>query len=400
MCRFGKFLDFSNRNQPSLFGFTLVELLVVIAIIGVLIALLLPAVQAAREAARRLSCSNKLRQFGLAIHTFHDANNAVPGHGTGPNLNRSAFVLMLPYFEEGPRYDQIVSLDDYSNAYSNEPQGDNACWKGKISLLSCPSDTGVLKPHTVLDTSTGLTPTHTTGPQIPTNYVFSEADFVIEYHGYFGNNRSVFGLVDTPLWGSSWGEDPKRPFEAISDGLSNTILMSERCASPGNGDNLSTSQYKLIKGGIAKLDVTTKTPIECLQTKGANGMYDPVLAPDARNGSGVNFAYYGSHNVFFHTILPPNAPSCAKYGTNNGTLRLNPAGQYGSLLPPTSFHSGGVNVCMTDASVHFVNENIDYGDLTSVPYNRVATNPPTAISPFGIWGAIGSMNGEEVKSIP
>ncbi|MDR2642491.1 MAG: DUF1559 domain-containing protein [Planctomycetaceae bacterium] len=388
-----------HSNQISFFGFTLVELLVVIAIIGVLIALLLPAVQAAREAARRLSCSNKLRQFGLAIHTFHDAQGAVPGHGTGPNLNRTAFVLMLPYFEEGPRYEQIVSHDDYSDAYSNEPQGDHTWWKGKINLLLCPSDSGGLKPHTVRDSSTGLTPDHTTGPQIPTNYVFSEGDFLMDYHGYFGNNRSVFGLVDTPLWGSSWGEDPKRPFDAITDGLSNTIIMSERCASPGNGDDLPSSQFNLIKGGIAKLNITTHTPLECLQLKGTNGTY---TSTDNRNGSGTNFAYYGFHNVYFNTIIPPNGTSCSTYSTNNATLRYNPAGQYGGLLPPTSYHNGGVNVCMADASIHFINDNIDYGDLTIVPYNRFdpTKNPTSSISPFGIWGALGSINGEEAKSIP
>ncbi|MDR1480794.1 MAG: DUF1559 domain-containing protein [Planctomycetaceae bacterium] len=395
------FHDFYSRKSflSFVFGFTLVELLVVIAIIGTLIALLLPAVQAAREAARRMQCSNKLRQFGLAIHTFHDSNNAVPGHATGPNLNRTAFVMMLPFFEESSRYEQIVDHDDYSVTESNNPYGDYTWWKGKMNILLCPSDAGGLKPHTIVDSSTGLTPIHTTGPLIPTNYVFSEADFLIDYHGYFGNNRSIFGLVDTPLWASYWGEDAKRPFDNITDGLSNTIVMSERCASPGNGDNLATNQNKLIKGGIAKLDVTTATPMECMQTKGSNGTYNSTVT-DARNGSGTNFAYYRLHNVFFHTILPPNAPSCAKYGTNYATLRLSPTGQYGSLLPPTSFHSGGVNVCMADASIHFINENIDYGDLTSVPYNRTTTNPPTSISPFGIWGALGSINGNEAKSIP
>ncbi|HZN35700.1 MAG TPA: DUF1559 domain-containing protein, partial [Pirellulaceae bacterium] len=96
-------------------GFTLVELLVVIAIIGVLVALLLPAVQAAREAARRSSCQNNLKQIGLATHNFHDVYNQLPPLRV--NNNRATwFVLIMPYMEQENierlwRYDQ-----DYSNA--------------------------------------------------------------------------------------------------------------------------------------------------------------------------------------------------------------------------------------------------------------------------------------------
>jgi len=95
------------------FAFTLVELLVVVAIIGVLIALLLPAVQAAREAARRMQCSNHLKQQGLAIHNFHDTRNGIVPcviHGTNVNAtNRtSAFGLLYPYMEQQSLYDIIV----------------------------------------------------------------------------------------------------------------------------------------------------------------------------------------------------------------------------------------------------------------------------------------------------
>src|SRR6187399_1689217 len=87
-------------------GFTLIELLVVIAIIGVLVALLLPAVQAAREAARRSSCSNNLRQIGLATQNFHDSRNVFPPlRIAGGEGWASYFVLILPYMEQGSLYD-------------------------------------------------------------------------------------------------------------------------------------------------------------------------------------------------------------------------------------------------------------------------------------------------------
>ncbi|MDR2642493.1 MAG: DUF1559 domain-containing protein, partial [Planctomycetaceae bacterium] len=162
------------RNSRVVNGFTLVELLVVIAIIGVLIALLLPAVQATREAARRTQCSNKLRQIGIALHNFHDTYNKIPGHGTGYENNRTAFVVMLPFIEEIARYEQIISHDD-PNSNVNQPHHDHAWWKGKINVLLCPSDSTGWRPYNP--------PGHTTGAYIPTNYCFSEADFVIKSYG-------------------------------------------------------------------------------------------------------------------------------------------------------------------------------------------------------------------------
>ncbi|MDR0336622.1 MAG: DUF1559 domain-containing protein [Planctomycetaceae bacterium] len=96
------------------FGFTLVELLVVIAIIGVLIALLLPAVQAAREAARRMQCSNHLKQHGIGVHNFHDTLNGVPPIVVNGGNSPTFFVLILPYIEQTPLYELLATFDTTS----------------------------------------------------------------------------------------------------------------------------------------------------------------------------------------------------------------------------------------------------------------------------------------------
>ncbi|MCL2348599.1 MAG: DUF1559 domain-containing protein [Planctomycetaceae bacterium] len=129
----------------------MVELLVVIAIIGILIALLLPAVQAAREAARRMQCTNNLKQLGLAIHTFHDARKGLPPCGLEGQARFSGFALLLPYLEQGAFYETIsdaIKRDQYVGPWSNwwntcygASQVPEATKQGiaSISFMKCPT---------------------------------------------------------------------------------------------------------------------------------------------------------------------------------------------------------------------------------------------------------------------
>jgi len=132
-----------------------------------------------------------------------------------------------------------------------------------------------------------------------------------------------------------------------------------------------------------------------MATRGANGQYRPGGQP--KGGSGSNFAYYTLQNGFFHTILPPNGPSCS--WTNGSSL-----GSWAAILPPTSYHPGGVHVGFADGSVRFISETIEYGDLTQWFAHRSSSgsgNPggATGQSPFGVWGALGSKNGGENTSL-
>ncbi|MDR2704878.1 MAG: DUF1559 domain-containing protein, partial [Planctomycetaceae bacterium] len=155
---------FSTLFRSSRFGFTLVELLVVIAIIGVLIALLLPAVQAAREAARRMRCSNNLKQWGIALHNYHDTQNAFPASQSAVTnqynpgaASRDTFwsgtFKLFPYMEQGQRYSVISSykLADHPgiDVGPTSDQYGLAPWQGNalpdemltpIPTLLCPSD--------------------------------------------------------------------------------------------------------------------------------------------------------------------------------------------------------------------------------------------------------------------
>jgi prepilin-type processing-associated H-X9-DG protein len=361
--------------------------LVVIAIIGMLIGLLLPAVQSAREAARRMQCSNNLKQLGLAVHNYHDTFNTFPGHGTGPQQNRTAFVPLLPFFEQGARYAEIQAITVH-NLYS--PWADHAAWKGSpIVMLLCPSDGGSRIGHAPSG--------HTTGPQIPTNYGFSEADFVQHSYGKYDNYRSPFGMLlsTNPGWAAAfWGSGAAYGFSSVTDGLSNTVILSERVATPGDGSQIVES----LRGGVygQGFDMWNLRPSDCMATRGAGGNYIPGGQP--KGGTGTNFAYYTLQNGFFHTIVPPNGPSCS--WTNGTSL-----GSWAAIFPPTSFHAGGVNVCLGDGSVRFIPETIDTGsDMTVLFRWRTYTGgwdrrPLSAPSDFGVWGALGSRDGGETVSL-
>jgi len=129
-------------------GFTLVELLVVIAIIGILIALLLPAVQAAREAARRMTCTNHLKQIGLAVHTFHDAQRGIPPAFIA-DYKATFWVMIWPYIEQQALYDQFRQS---TKAFDTEWYVDNDWWQqlssqeknsyGSVPIYKCPSRRG------------------------------------------------------------------------------------------------------------------------------------------------------------------------------------------------------------------------------------------------------------------
>jgi len=202
-------------------GFTLVELLVVIAIIGILIALLLPAVQAAREAARRMNCTNNLKQIGLALHMHHDTNNCLPAGWTAYSAMGSKTAvpkgvpgwswatMSLPFMEQGVVYDETLDINLAINA------GDNpAGAKTIINTFRCPSDTGK-------DTST------VAGVEVATS----------NYVGVFGqvlnSDLSTFwsrlsSSTGQAKWNGAFYHNSQTRFRDIRDGLSHTLVVGER----------------------------------------------------------------------------------------------------------------------------------------------------------------------------
>ncbi len=374
-----------RKNSAHYFGFTLVELLVVIAIIGILIALLLPAVQAAREAARRMQCTNNLKQFALACMTYADANqNCLPmgsdcvGAGlagsTTSDTRTSGYgvrVFILPFIEESAMYDQIKKHIGLASAYSGGAgvltdscyvwSVSNEIKQFKISGYACPSD---------------ATAKRIQSDWMPASYVSCYGDYCVK-----DENWGWYGVAE-PTSYSRGGLQPRNwtDLAAITDGTSNTILASEIIVAKG----------ALVKGGIAgSANVITSTghnicqsgmnAQNCLAVTSDGVEFNTSATTTLGDRRGRRWAdgqpVYSSCN----TILPPNAPACGGASLND----YNP-----TLLPPQSYHSGGVNCAKVDGSVSFVSDTINTGTLTAYCKRAGKSN-------FGVWGAMGSRDGGE-----
>ena len=373
--------DSRSRRGPA--GFTLVELLVVIAIIGVLVALLLPAVQSAREAARRTQCSNSLKQFGLALMNYHDTYRVFPprrGGTTGTiandpsrimaNYDRlSAFVALLPYYEQKATADYIAGGGKTSSgtvipaggpaAWYGSSLGTYEPWSNQIKMLICPSDRIIVG-----------------GANAKNSYAFCIGDTL-------GGNISVngttvqFNHATQPVRGIFGGSGRCVGLQFITDGSSNTIAMSERTTNgwfngrPAAGEDMRTAT-------VYNFPSVISNPGSCLGTT----IKATYQSGNIKSKFGSIWTDGQAEVVGFNTVLPPNGPSCNN-DSNSGS-----ADATGGAITAGSNHPGGVNGLLADGSVRFINQNINSGNLASPQV--VSGN-----SPYGVWGALGSIGGKE-----
>jgi type II secretory pathway pseudopilin PulG len=373
---------------------------VVIAIIGVLIALLLPAVQAAREAARRSQCTNNVKQIALAFQNFHDTNKRFPAGSYDPiwrsykqkdaptqplgNTHMYNFLtLVLPFIEQQAVYDSIHSkCQEKANTSgtSNADNADGATFQNfDIAAFRCPSDLYA---------------------KLFTNNLSRTS-----YHGCLGDTLCRWDSWCVATTSPSYGEGNRVEFSPhgilvrydykvidmgeVTDGTSNTIIFSESLA--GRNQD-SEDKYKIAVAALSKAEASTFTPQDCLNLKGEDGDLKQHSGADVGRGrKGIRWASAQNGYSGFHTVLPPNSPSCAFRDTAPHNFALEDIG----IISASSNHSGGVVGGLLDGSVRFISETIDCGDLSQI---TMPTHSGKSV--YGVWGAAGSIAGSESTPLP
>jgi type II secretory pathway pseudopilin PulG len=362
-----------------------VELLVVIAIIGTLVGLLLPAVQAAREAARMSACSNSIRQLSLAVLGYEEQKQRLPSYSLdyglrmrGTNTGRDSWgswgvmVHLLPFIEETALYRKCLDEFDLGQEFLSTTSVRNR----QIGMLMCPSE---IQRKPVIG-SMGLT-----------SYHVNSGDVVTSWQNVNVRGPFIPGVQPSSGW-TSYGIVPTNPvsrytrIKDVTDGLSKTVAFGEVIvgrvtrslpAGVANSTNLSDSS----------------SPSVCTGEIGSDGQYAAVYSNNGwdRQLPGSDWGDARDSMTSFQTMAAPNSPRCAK-----------DMGSY-PIVPASSYHRGGAYVAMCDGSTRFIVDTIDAGDpsATTTPGGTaVAGVSYKGATIRGVWGAMGTRAHGEVFVLP
>jgi prepilin-type N-terminal cleavage/methylation domain-containing protein len=347
------------------FGFTLVELLVVIAIIGVLIALLLPAVQAAREAARRMQCGNHLKQQGIAVHNFHDTHEALPPSNYFNTSHVTLWVFLFPYIEQQALWDYFYEYAAPANWGRLAANRDRWDWgpsspngypqnirdaMSSIPIYSCPTRRGRSANMTPLSNFTSDNP----GPQIDYAFVFSSTSTADDSGG------------DIPWWnmGSNLKKggpvDPDRSMESmIRSPFKRAALAAGELTDPGSG----TTKGDQIRNGTYELKVTFASVTDGLSNQIFIGeKHIPIGRLSVCSGSGWDagdctyltnggWSILGSMRYFRTGFRESPIARPTDYDQNDSYVIANPTLSSPERLGFGSWHPGICPFLLGDGSV-------------------------------------------------
>jgi prepilin-type N-terminal cleavage/methylation domain-containing protein len=335
-----------NPRRALRSGFTLIELLVVIAIIAILIALLVPAVQKVREAAARTQCLNNLKQWGLAMHSFHDVNKKLPPFTTvqtpaAPAMRRHTWApMIMPYLDQGNlvrAYNSAVNWYDAPNlAMTQQP----------LTVFYCPSD----RPGAMWTDQTGYISARANYLVCYGNLTFPTAASLSTVAGPMG--RGIFGVQQMINAGANQFTPYQTTLVQITDGTSNTILMSEVIVARQDNNQNGAGRWQDgdFRGHIWH-DATASNPSHC------PNIFMTINGP---NSTAPDNALCG--------IIPNTDPLMPCTSPGNTNARINTA---------RSRHPGGVHVMMADGTGRFVANGVN----------------------LATWRGMGSMDSNEVVSV-
>lgn len=340
----------SIKRNRSLSGFTLVELLVVIAIIGILIGLLLPAVQAVRAAARRTVCANNMKQIALAVHNYESAHQRFPVNQIGPGLPNGSggfqsgyyswLVPILPQIEQinlYQQFDHTINNGDGDGYKVSSDHPNAVAVSTRVVTYLCPSDTPNVNNALILGSANPY----------PGNYV-ANAGWPSYASGFAGERATpgsfngVIPLVH-PSQPVSWHNGSSMGFESVVDGTSHTALISERLIQPGNSAaEIRNGDERLKSLHILERNETLSDIIDQMSSSHSHVFQSAHLGRSWSSGSPLVAPTY------MH-VQTPNSP----IGHYNSSID---EGDF--VIAPSSNHTRGVNLTMVDGSVRFVSNTV------------------------------------------
>ncbi|MCL2305553.1 MAG: DUF1559 domain-containing protein [Planctomycetaceae bacterium] len=388
-----------------------------------------------------MQCVNNLKQIGLGIHNHHDALGVLPTNSTMQKDGMFAYysqdsnnggaanyyygrlnyiVAILPYMEQTQLYEDVM-IDQYTAAGNGGSVPAAVLtrltntealspWFKQIPGIRCPSDGAPFGPGSATFARVGRN-----------NYMASSGDWP-ESHAYpvrkaaniasyIENPRGAFPMKNVSTdGGKTFTKTDPKSFGQVHDGTSNTVAVAEKCV--GIVDSSKTDKLELKRAVVTNSDAVANAPVDTNMTEDPADVGVPSLCfgatvaharylvvPGYGDMGGIRWADGVAPYASFSTILPPNSPSCAKDGAE-------PLGRV--LSSASSNHTGGVNALRFDGSVGFISDNISVNSGEPAPAGRpdagktgldrlaVRTGP----SPYGVWGALGSINGGEVRIVP
>ncbi len=336
-----------NITKQTRSGFTLVELLVVIAIIGILIGMLLPAVQAVRSTARRMSCANKMKQLALAVHNYESAHMTFPVSQVGPGKSNgpgyySWLVPLLPFMEQENVYSQFdlsVNNGDASGFKISTSHPNALAASTVVDSFLCPSDEAS-------DDNRLMGDCNPASSNYAGNIGWPERSTGVTGERAPGRYNGVIPL-ENPANPVDWHQG-KVGFRDVTDGTSSTSLVSECLIQTGTSfkeiqDNL------VVEPRLGSTHITRATGTLSVLDSLLNAPTHPHPIESAYSGRSWSSGYTFTAPTFVH-VSAPN--SVLGHFSNTAT-----AGDF--LVSPSSRHTGGVNLARVDASVSFISDDIE-----------------------------------------